>query len=197
MGYRHEFRLVENNLLIKIHSFTKEELLQWGKEENLFDSPIDDLLNLHKIGKPFYDFGKYYENVGSIQNLGIPLFSDERLLEDYSDYNPFIVGKEGLLNAIEHYQDKIIKMYENLLFKTDEERLEEDFDERTREQVFEDHLQSMYKEWKGPFGVRAINVNEKNSAITTSWKYEYAIFELVRLYKSTDWNKYGLLFFGW
>ena len=85
-----------------------------------------------------------------------------------------------------------------MLFRTDEERLEEDFNERTKEKMYEQHLRSMYSEWKNGFNrVFAINLDETNLTITTSCKYEYSIFELVRLYKATDWEKYGLIFMGW
>ena len=33
--------------------------------------------------------------------------------------------------------------------------------------------------------------------ITTSWSYEYAMFELVHLYKSIDWSKYYLIWCGY
>lgn len=199
MGYRHYFYKVENELLDNIHHLTKDEFYKWGIEIGLLDPDDDEpYVPLYKIGEEFFGFGKYYENASEIQQNGKPLFADKELSERYEEYEPFIVGKEAVLNAIEHQKGLIINMYEGMLLRTDSERLEEDFDERTKEKMYEQHLKSMYSEWKNGFNtVMAINLDESKPAITTSWKYEYSIFELVRLYKSTDWDKYSLLFMGW
>lgn len=37
---------------------------------------------------------------------------------------------------------------------------------------------------------------EDMEEISSSWSFEYHIFELVRLYKSIDWDKYTILFYG-
>ena len=38
---------------------------------------------------------------------------------------------------------------------------------------------------------------EDGEEITTSWKYEYGIFELVRIYKSFDWKKNVMIYYGY
>ena len=199
MGYRHYLYLVDKVLLDKIHHITKDKFYKWGVEVGLVD--IDDeepYLPLYKIGEDFFAFGKYYENTNEIQQNGKPFFKDKELLDRYEEYEPYIVGKETVLNAIEYQKSQIIKLYEDMLLRTDEERLEEDFNERTKEKMYEQHLRSMYSEWKNGFNrVFVINLDETNLTITTSCKYEYSIFELVRLYKATDWEKYGLIFMGW
>lgn len=199
MGYRHYFYKVENSLIETLHHIHKDAFYKWGADIGLVD--LDDeepYLPLYKIGEEFFSFGKYYENADEIQQNGKPLFADSKLSERYEEYEPFIVGKEAVLNAIEYQKGLIIKMYENMLLRTDEVRLEEDYDERSKEKMYEEHLNSMYREWKNGFDkVIAINLDESNPAITTSWKYEYSIFELVRLYKTTDWERYSLIFLGW
>jgi hypothetical protein len=199
MGYRHYLYKVDKGLLNKIHHMEKDTFFKWGVDNGLVDDDDEEpYLPLYKIGEELFGFGKYYENANEIQMNGRPLFADKELSERYEEYEPFIVGKEAVLNAIEHQKSLIVQMYENMLLRTDEERLEEDFDERTKEQIYEQHLKSMYIEWKNGFNkVFAINLDSSNPVITTSWKYEYSIFELVRLYKVTDWDKYGLIFMGW
>ena len=44
---------------------------------------------------------------------------------------------------------------------------------------------------------RPYNLKEDNSEIVSSWRYEYAIFEMVRLFKTFDWENNYLLFYGW
>jgi hypothetical protein len=198
MGYRHYFYLIEKDLLNKIHHIEKDAFYKWGTDIGLVDPDDEHYLPLYKIGKEFFGFGKYYENANELQQYGKPLFKNKELSDRYEEYKPFIVGKEAVLNAIEWQKNQIIKVYENMLLRTDKERLEEDFDDRTKEQMYEQHLKSMYSDWKNGFNhVFAINLDESNPVITTSWKYEYSIFELVRCYKATDWEKYGLLFMGW
>lgn len=199
MGYRHYLYKVEKDLLDKLNGITMEKFYKWGSDNNLIDRDDEEpYLPLYEIGEEFFGFGKYYENANEIQENGKPLFTDVELAKRYEEYEPFIVGKDAVLNAIEHQKGLIIKMYESMLLRSDEERLEEDFDERTKEQMYEQHLKSMYHEWKNGFNkVFAINLDESHPVITTSWKYEYSIFELVRLYKVTDWDKYSLIFMGW
>lgn len=201
MGYRHYFYKVDKDTLNKINSFSYDEFFKWGSENNLVDIDDEDpYLPLYKIGEKFFEFGKYYENCDGIFESGNSLFQDEKLQDRYEEYVPYIVGKEAVLSAIEHQTKLIIEYYENMLNLTDEERYERHFDRRSKEDMFKNHIESMYHEWKNPYFkgmISAIDVNESNHAITTSWKYEYSIFELVRLYKSTDWEKYGLIFMGW
>ena len=47
--------------------------------------------------------------------------------------------------------------------------------------------------WKG-LGV--IDLDESHEWLSKSWQYEHNIFDLVRLYKSIDWDKYTLIFLG-
>lgn len=56
-----------------------------------------------------------------------------------------------------------------------------------------EHIRSMRTEWTclTPYNLK----NGDN--ITTSWKYEYAIFELVRIYKSFDWKRNVMIYYGY
>jgi hypothetical protein len=38
---------------------------------------------------------------------------------------------------------------------------------------------------------------ESGDEVTTSWKYEYAIFELVRIYKTFDWENDIMIYYGY
>lgn len=203
MGYRYYFYKVENELLNNISNMSKEEFFNWGMsvdlvEEDLVEETAEKefYLPLYKIGETFFELGSHYNNVEEIQKMGKSFFEDQKLIKKYKHNQPYIVGKEAVLRVIEFQKQLIIKLYEDMLFKSDEERLE-DLDTRTKEQMYKGHLIDMYSEWKNEFNISAINLNENTPKITTSWKYEYSIFELVRLYKTTDWNKYGLLFMGW
>ena len=57
------------------------------------------------------------------------------------------------------------------------------------------HIKLMKQEWVIGNGIINLDVNEIQ--ITDSWKYEYNIFELVRIYKSFNWKKDLLIFHAW
>lgn len=202
MGYRHYFHKVDKEVLEFLHNCSEEEYKKWAKKNQLMSD--NDLPRLRNIGETFFEFGKYYDNANSIMKMGKPLFGDETLTEAYEEETPCIVGPEGVLDAIQHYRSKVIKHHEDLLSITKEEDmpLERLHDDLTPEQRYKRDIESRYEEWKDNLFLAdgqcmALDLNPERPGLTHSWKYEYAIFDLVRLYKDTDWNTYGLIFMGW
>lgn len=62
------------------------------------------------------------------------------------------------------------------------------------------HFEDMASEW----GVndicsdrRPYNLNMNNDIISGSWKYEYAVFELTKIYKTFDWKKNVMIYYGY
>lgn len=43
----------------------------------------------------------------------------------------------------------------------------------------------------------SLDLREDTKCITTSWKYEYSLFELVRIWKTFDWKSNILILYGW
>jgi hypothetical protein len=41
------------------------------------------------------------------------------------------------------------------------------------------------------------NMDVTREGLVSSWLYEYEIFELVLLYRTFDWDKNVLIFYGW
>ncbi|WP_218964433.1 hypothetical protein, partial [Bacillus velezensis] len=58
----------------------------------------------------------------------------------------------------------------------------------------EQHIKNNLSEWTRGW---ALNTDINDSWLTSSWKYEYSIFELVRLLKTIDFEKETILFYGW
>jgi hypothetical protein len=56
------------------------------------------------------------------------------------------------------------------------------------------HIISINSEWNmlAPF-----NLDDGKDEVTSSWKYEYSIFELVRIYKSFDWENNVMIHYGY
>lgn len=62
------------------------------------------------------------------------------------------------------------------------------------------HVGDMAREW----GVNAwlkdmrpFSLDKDNDSLVRSWKYEYVIFDLVRVYKTFDWNKNVMVYYGY
>ena len=62
--------------------------------------------------------------------------------------------------------------------------------------IFEmiNHIRDIISEWEY---LTPYELDDDKLTCCTSWKYEYSIFELVRLYKSFDWENNVLVFYGW
>lgn len=203
MGYRQYFYKLEKEKVNEIQDLTEESFTKWVKENKDVEYDLDELgiYPLYNLGEEFFGFGKYYENALEVQRLGEPLFRDLNLQKQYEEEEPFIVGKDALLNVIEFQRKLIVKYYTRILNPTEEDLESIYYIGKTSEDKMREHMESMLKEWESNFlpeGVfMAYDLDEDTEEITKSWKYEYSIFELVRLYKYTDWDKYCLLFMGW
>ncbi|EWH19976.1 hypothetical protein [Bacillus haynesii] len=134
-----------------------------------------------------WEFGKLYwdDTAERIYSKGYPLFEKDEVMHELSDYIPYIVGKEGLEEAIEIYKNKVISIYRNLLIDDENE---------TSSAKQEQYIKSNLAEWEKGW---ALNTNINDPGLSSSWKYEYSIFELTRLLKTMDFEKETILFYGW
>ena len=106
--------------------------------------------------------------------------------------NPFFGKKDDLLD-IGDFLNSIKREfgYDNDKYKFDFSLITDN--EQTALFKIIEHIRSMRIEWTRltPFNL------EDGEEITTSWKYEYGIFELVRIYKSFDWKKNVMIYYGY
>lgn len=184
MGNRHFMYKVSKDLVNEIKSMTYEELAKKYKSNDEEEEEIFYLGNLPK--EEICEFGRIYwdDTAERIISKGVPLFVRKEVMEKLSDYEPYVVGKTGLLEAINIYQNRVISTYKNLLVDHQDEKASE------KQQK---HLKCILNEWEQGF---AINLNEKQKRITSSWMYEYVLFELTRLLKTIDFEKDTILFYG-
>lgn len=103
-----------------------------------------------------------------------------------------------MLEAIEIYKRKIIEGYKDLLVDGGKQFLLGGFsierdDIRSIDKI-RDFIHERLKWWER---LGAIDLDETHESISDSWQYEHQIFELVRLYKSIDWETKTVLFYGW
>ncbi|MBO7250218.1 MAG: hypothetical protein J6V42_02975 [Clostridia bacterium] len=206
MGYRHYFYKVKKADVEAVKDMTYEQLLkyaeaygcmnEWDKEKSV-DFNDDKFLNkteIHEFGKLYWD-----DTAERIYNKGVPLFTIAETQEYFSDYVPYIVGKEGLLEAISIYQEKVLKYYKDLLVDGEERRLPLGITLTVDDVKSIDKLVEHIRDKIQSISYRGLaNIDEDNKwQVTTSWEYEHSIFNLVHILKSIDWEQDTVLFYGW
>jgi uncharacterized protein YggL (DUF469 family) len=205
MGYRHYFYLVDIEECDKVEHMSYNELAQYclSKEpcKSEHDAAEYDVWFPETLGQEeVFGFGKlYYDDTAErIYSHGRPVFALKETQNEFFDYNPYRMGKDGMLEAIEIYKQKIIDHYKGLFedgavqilpfgieIKRDEIKSTDKLIDAARDQLL----------WWEKLGV--VDLDESHEAISKSWLYEHQIFELVRLYKAIDWDKKCLLFYGY
>lgn len=100
-------------------------------------------------------------------------------LKGYEDFGAIILTRDLFVEIIRWYEWKIITWYHKALNN-----------EACRQQLVEGNLR-----WWEALGV--LDLNKDHPWITSSCLYEHAIFELVRILKSFDWENDTMIFLGW
>lgn len=190
MGYRYYFYKV------KLKDVNKIKYLSLNEIEEAFYNDDDECYDFDKVidKQKIFEFGKLYlDNTAElIYSTGTPLFFNSDVMRVFEYYHPYIVGKKGLLKAIEIYQGKIIRHLEDCMLVTYDE-----FGRRseTSKEKIEKDIVDRWKYWKN---IDVLNLDEGNKELVTyPWLYKYSIFNLVHLLKTIDWEKETILFCGW
>jgi hypothetical protein len=205
---------------------TKDQLIEHYKIERE-DYEIEEGyigMGVYDFGKELYEFGKYTDfepPKGSLKTF----FKNKELNKYYTDEHDFnIVTPEFLAYIIDSYKKIVTDYYNDMMnpfFGKKVERYDRDnptdflnsvnveynypnnkykfdFSLITQEEQNSlwkiiDHVRSMRTEWTAitPYDL------SRGDEVTTSWKYEYVIFELVRIYKTFDWKKNVMIYYGY
>lgn len=99
----------------------------------------------------------------------------------------YILCKEGLRTIIDSYHQIIYEEYEDLLT----------CDQEFKKLVF---IKSKLRTWDNKNGILPYYIDEKEDTdgdIVKSWDYEYAIFNLVYIYRTFDWKNDYLIISAW
>jgi hypothetical protein len=190
MGYRQYLYQVDKRFVEQIRACkTNEEYGEVFKAHVAGYEEEEDYFPVYNLGKTLFEFGKYYENSGEMYKHGDSLFASEELNERYEDYGAIVLDKEGVLCAIEWQAEHIKSIYEDLMREKSTDR----FDDRSQFDRLLDHVSGHLRWWK--FGACNLDANKDN--VADSWLYEHTIFDLVRIYKTFDWDNCCMIFAGW
>ena len=125
-----------------------------------------------------YELGKYVD-----YSKGVKPFYDFDIHKEWeSEFH--IMSKEGLLEIIRDYHKLIYQNYKEM----------EDGKDVT------EFIRSRVREWgRNGFDVQPywLDQEKTDGVIVRSWQYEYAIFNLVYIYRIFDWEKDYLIYSAW
>lgn len=141
-------------------------------------------VGVYELVKEIYGFGKYYDMPESLKT---PFFSDKKMQEMFDGDSDFwVVTKDFLEKVIEQERKATEEFYTKSATEYTEEQLRH-------------HFISTAKEWgaDGSFVDSPYELDLQKPELVTSWRREYQIFDLVRIYKTFDFEKNHLIYYGW
>lgn len=178
---------------------TAKDLTEFAKRHDYPYDEDDGWLSLYKVGKELYELGKHSEIGFKLESERPSVFTSDELKEKYSDYGFALLMKDDFKSVIEFYRQKIVEWFKSLLEIKDSSKFTAEFTkEQYQFEMLKGEVQDKIDAWSGKyFGIFPIDLNDDKERITGDWSYEYAIFELVRLYKIFDWKNDELVLVGW
>jgi len=140
----------------------------------------EDFVSVYQLVKELHGFGKYYNVDTSKYN---PFFAKKEIQDYFSnDHDFWIVDKDFLLGIIEKERKEMAEWYKECESKTYEELLFQ--------------IKKLAKEWSGEYYL-PYNLDLSKPHLVDSWQRDYAIFDLIRIYKSFDFENNLLVYYGW
>ena len=200
MGYRHYLYAVPKEQVAEIQACkTAKDLTEFAKRHDYPYDEDDGWLSLYKVGKELYELGKLSEIGFKLESERPSVFTSDELKEEYSDYSFALLTKDDFKSIIEFYRQKIISWFKSLLEIKDSSKFTAEFTkEQYQFEMLKGEVQNKIDIWSGKYcGITPIDLDAENEQINNSWLYEYAIIELVRLYKIFDWKNDELVLVGW
>lgn len=180
MGFRHKIGILDKNTHKVIKDMSAKELRKWYGEH---------YVPCYKITKEVFELGKYYDDK-FLKPYRTKVFSNKRVHRSYQQDNLFyIISQKGFEAIIDDHRQRVLEYYQSVL-KQDKS----DYGVPTLEQAIESKIRT-WGENCTKFKIYPYSL--EGEQITDSWEFEYAIFELVRIYKSVNWDKEYVTITGW
>jgi len=210
MGYRNYLGSLPKREHNKIKKFSLKELYEF-KGEEWSDDPNEryGYVGVYDVAyNQHYELGKYIDSFD--KKFFKPVFKNKETQNDFlGDHDFYVVQKDFVEELIKYYTELIKKYYTELLNPFfDGTEIKSGFMKTkdtppTNEEMggiykIIDHVRSMGLEW----GVSGwfedlLPYNLDGGDLVGSWKYEYAIFNLVNLYKTFDWKRNVMIYYGY
>lgn len=132
--------------------------------DSVYISPMEFTKELYNFGTSL-DVDELYKNPTP--------FYPKAIADFYTDFDAIIITEEDLLKIINQYQQKVL-----------------DFCNRRLKEIKANDCRStisFLESWKREIKYKVyINADKNNHLLTNSWAYEYAIFNLLHIYKTLN-----------
>lgn len=181
MGYRNYIGKISKENHNKIKDLTSKEFCEIYNTEYVCCRKIEGFECLYNLGKHIEDDivdvfkTKFFNN--------IPEDPEEEF---------YIVSEQFLTHLINEYRKKTILYLKSLVESKDKDV--NDINDRNKT-TYKEYVENKISNWKREDSI--INLDKSKNDIVNSWSYEHSIFELVRIYKSIDFEKDLLIYYGY
>lgn len=210
MGYRNYFVIAEKEKVDEFLKLSEEDRVRFSFKQDIEkgymdQEEVDNFVKINYInsfvfkqemdGEEIHECGKYFDNetAEKIKEGSIDLSNEDGEIN-------VKLKPEALLVCAEHYKQNTIKWWDNIIKSMDmtDEEIEEDWKNYPEGRPnIKDRLIYHLRDLENNYIDILDTKPEHKYHITTSWSYEYTMFELVHLYKTIDWNKYDLIWLGY
>lgn len=209
MGYRNYLASLPKKEYNKIKGFSLQELYDY-KGEVLNEDFSEGYVGVYNIASTtHYELGKYVDRFPKKYFKSV--FKNKETQKHFTEEHDFyIVDREFVKLLIEYYTEKIRTYYKEYLEPFfDEDEAKSEFMKTKGAPLTEaeisgtyrliDHVRSMALDWgvSGWFNDQLPYSLDPEKDLVTSWKYEYAIFNLVLLYRTFDWKRNVMIYYGY
>jgi hypothetical protein len=209
MGYRNYLGSLPKKEYNKIKRMTIQELYAFKNEEWVEDYS-EGYVGVYDVAyNQHYELGKYVDQFD--KKFFKTVFKNKETQKHFTEEHDFyLVEKEFVEELIKYYTEKIRTYYRNMLepfFEGSESKAgfmkTKDTPITVEEMggIFEliDHVRVMAMEWGVAGWLADSTPFDLNSdrELVSSWKYEYAIFNLVNLYRTFDWKRNVMIYYGY
>jgi hypothetical protein len=179
MSRRFNIGIINKNKHKKIKDLSLKELkLQYGDKQSISLSNLSN--EVFCIGKDFDD--------SFLKPFAIPAFSSKVHNAINKEDRFYIINKEGFQALIEYFRQKIANNFKELLGDPKQSNKAED-DARFS------YIYFRLQERDNNFNIKPYNLEKE--FITNSSTPEYAIFELIRIYKTINWKTQLICISAW
>ena len=169
--------------------------LKYIKENQKEQFYSENHYSLYDIGQDILccEDGKFCDEM---HLYGDALFTSLELREKFFEDDCIILDdKEGLRAAIEFCRTKIIDWYDDLL----QEKSKDSWNTGSQLDRMKQFVSLAKGRWESEWipDYRPYNLSVDNPALNHHGCWEFVLWDLVRVYKSFDWDNYSIMFMGW
>lgn len=185
MGYRYHLQKISKKTVKKLQSC--KDISDFEALIAYLTPDRDDYL--YHVGEEIFTFGNWTPSKEFLSSTSKLLIGE--FLDDYCSCDAVLLSKNSLEIIIDDFRQEIIDDYKSL--PTEEVDNLEDAKEQLNK--FKFFVHEKLKIWDCPY-VKPYGF-EKTDCIVRAGDTEHWIFELVRIYKTFDWEHYDLVLLGW